>query len=884
MTAGLVALLLVATVPGEPVVPRLHVFQRAPVLDVNASDFPACSMVDLSRAPEPAGGCGRVFAGSDGHLYFEDGSRAIFWGINVAKTSVFQPHAVIDRAVDAIASAGFNLVRFHHLDDVTGLLPRDRAGKKERLDPAKLACLDYWIKCLGDRGIYVYLDLLDYRTFWPEEGVPDGPELGRGAKPYAVFDPKLIALQKAYARELLINHVNPLTGKTYAQDPAVLFIELCDENGLFRSWHEGLKLRPPYDAELQSMFDAWLRARYGDDNGLRQAWTDYRGDCCLAPDESLKGGTVRLATTPGCSPRHTDTALFFAHVHLSYFDQMRQALRTDGVRGLLLGGVADPSLPADLRAAADGLDFVGVNWYWAHPMFPDTKWKLPYLYNAFSPMTPGRLDDFPVTVAAARVYHKPLVVREWDACWPNPYRQAAMLSAAAYGSMQDVDAMILFCYGDDPAQRGVGLFDVSHDPTRWGLAAECATLFRNRLIPPAKRSVVIGWSQPDVLLHPLHPMAMPLHKLGYLCRVSNAFFDTDLKAKADLLIASGRSSAGKYPPDAAAMLFSNSPFADAYCHEKSDGLDAANGCTVATLPTARATFSFGGTIFNPGVTREHTATPAYFLPDIENTKGLRAIGKSTAANAAIGVRDMVHNRYYFKSLPADWTLRAAVDALGQITGDDALSHTNLDAGVLSSDDGKLMVDRDGNTLTIATNQIAALAGDVGGKALQAGALSLTTDTPNAAVVWLNLDSRPPAESTRWVLRMVSVAVNTGQDDRPDHDVRFGPVRRLVKPGGAPVLTLGTPGGHTVVSLAGHPVVALDLVNGTWELLRDGDDFYLWCDTPGVHIDLPLAQPGFVLTALAPDGKPVEAGPCPHPIEYPSGVLLLRASPAREGQQ
>ncbi len=890
MTAGLAALLLLSVLPAEPVTPRLNVFDRAPVLDVNAADFPACSMLDLAREPAPAGACGRVFPGSDGRLYFEDGSRAIFWGINVAKTSVFQSTDTIDRAVDAIASAGFNLVRFHHFDDVTGLLPRDRAGKQPRLDPDKLACLDYWIKRLGDRGIYVYLDLLDYRTFWPEEGIADGPDLDRGAKPYAVFSPKLLDLQIAYARELLIDHRNPLTGKTYAEDPAVLFVELCDENGLFRSWRDGLKLRPPYAAELQAGFNSWLHDRYGDDAKLREAWTDGRGACALSGEEALSANGVHLATTAGSSPRHTDTALFFADVHRRYFDALRQALRTGGVRELLLGGVADPSIPADLRAAASGLDFVGVNWYWAHPVFfPDTKWKPPFLFDAFSAMTPGRLDDFPVTVAAARVYHKPLVVREWGACWPNPYRGSAMLGAAAYGSLQDVDAMILFCYGADPDQRGLSHFDVSHDPARWGLATACAYLFRNRLLGPEKHTVTVGYSSADVLLHPLSPMVAPLHKLGYLSRVSNCFFDSDLTADADLLVSSGRSSAGKYPPAAAALLFANSPFADAYRHEESEGLDAANGCSVATIPSTRATFSFGGTIFDAGVTRDHVASPAYFLPDILNTKDLRPIGKSTVAGAALGVRDLAHNRYYFKSLPDDWALRAAVDALGQVTGDESLSHRALDAGLLSADDGHLIVDRGDNVLFISTDQVAALAGDLGGKALRAGPLAVTTDTPTAAVVWLNLDSRPPAESTRWLLRMVSVAVNTGQDVQPDHDDRFGPVARLVKPGGLPILTLGKAGGHTSISLAGHPLINLDLVNGSWELLRDGDDLYLWCDTPSAHIELPLVANPATVTALAPDGKPAggtpaEAGPRPQPIEYPSGVLLLRAGPVREGQQ
>jgi len=74
--------------------------------------------------------------------------------------------------------------------------------------------------------IYVYLDLLDFRTFTEAEGVVNAAALGRAAKPYAVFDNKLIELQQQYARQLLIEHVNPYTGLSYAQDPAVVMVEI----------------------------------------------------------------------------------------------------------------------------------------------------------------------------------------------------------------------------------------------------------------------------------------------------------------------------------------------------------------------------------------------------------------------------------------------------------------------------------------------------------------------------------------------------------------------------------------------------------------------------------------------------------------------------------
>ena len=876
--AAVVALALAASLSAADVPPpRLEIMARAPVLDVNAADFAASSMVDFGRPARPVGQCGRVFVGTDGRLYFEDGTRAVFWGINIAKSSVFQPREVIDRAVDAIAAAGFNLVRFHHFDDVSGLLPRERAGKKPRIDPDKLACLDYWIYRLGQRGIYVYLDLLDYRTFWPEEGVADGPQLGRGAKPYAVFVPRLIELQAAYARELLRDHVNPLTGKTYADDPAVLFVEVCDENGLFRAARRRQALREPYTRMLARMFSDWLRERYGSDEALRQAWTTAGSACALTAGESLAAGNIR-PSLDGAGPRQADTALFFAELHRRYFRQIRRAAAGDDA-AILFGGVTDPAVPADLRAAAEALDFIGINWYWDHPRFrPGHRWQMPYLYDNRSPMADDGLDDFPPTAAAARVAGRSLVVREWCPCWPNKYRPAALLEAAAFGALQDIDALILFHFSADPKHKAIGLFDVGNDPVRWGLAAAAGQIFRRRLVRPARRRVVIGYSLCDALAQPLQPMPSPLHKLGYFCRVANAFFDDELTVRgADLVVSSGRSAAGKYP-DSRVLLFSNSPVADPWKRTASEGLDAANGCDVATIPGVHEIFEFGGTLFDAGRRRELAVNPAYFLPDILNRPSLRAIGRGQDGRAAFGVRDVKRGRYCFKQLPGDLPLRAALDALGQLCDERAFGHRALDEGRLTADGGQIVIDRRRGLLLVQTPLAAAIAGDIGGKAIAAGPLALRTDTGQGAVVWLSLDGRPADKSRTWLLKMVSIAVNTGEKKR---FVRRGKtdVYMLEDAGGPPVTTLGHPGGRTVVELAGRPVVALDLVNGSWEIVRERSNLYLWCDTPGTKIELPLAPAQAHVTELR-DGRRVFLGLKPQPLQYPDGVRLLRVTPVR----
>ena len=58
------------------------------------------------------------------------------------------------------------------------------------------------------------------------------------AKALTYFNPRLIELQKEYARQLL-THRNPYTGNEYRHEPAVAIVELVNENSIVESWFSG---------------------------------------------------------------------------------------------------------------------------------------------------------------------------------------------------------------------------------------------------------------------------------------------------------------------------------------------------------------------------------------------------------------------------------------------------------------------------------------------------------------------------------------------------------------------------------------------------------------------------------------------------------------------
>ncbi|GAB4057227.1 carbohydrate binding domain-containing protein [Uliginosibacterium sediminicola] len=217
---------------------------------------------------KPAGREGFVSA-RDGHLWAGD-KRLRLIGVNIVFGSCFPSHQDAEGVAARLARIGVNIVRFHHMDSTPtprGLLQKDM----RTLDPAQLEKLDYFIAALKRQGIYSDLNLHVGRMYpgfasWGERA----PKYWKGVDNF--FAP-MIAQQKDYARDLL-NHVNAYTGKRYAEEPAVAFIEINNENGLLREWRSGSldEISEPYRGALQAQWTHWLGQRYAGDAALAKAW------------------------------------------------------------------------------------------------------------------------------------------------------------------------------------------------------------------------------------------------------------------------------------------------------------------------------------------------------------------------------------------------------------------------------------------------------------------------------------------------------------------------------------------------------------------------------------------------------------------------------------
>ena len=819
-----------------------------PVLDPNAMAFPRASLADFSDSvPAPAGTKG--FLQTDGaHFKWSDGTRARFWGINVANTSLQESDANIVSILRNFRASGFNLVRLHHFDERGGIIDQTKSDS-QHFDAARWKKLDFWIAKARENGLYVYLDLLDYRQFKTGDGVENVKAIGRSAKPYAVFDPKLIELQKEYARALMRTHRNAYTGLCYADDPTVVMLEIYDENGLFMRRALWRSMPQPYGARFKSMWNSWLRERYGTDDKLRAAWTQ-NGQSSLGTNECLGGGTVELPAmtwTPSqlkpadlpfaSSARKFDGARFAFDVHRRYFADMKSFLRDDlKIKIPLCATGRYDDLP-DLTSQSKELDFIGCNFYYDHPYWGTglPQWKLPSYYHGKNPLSDLGEQSMAATLGLARVSGKPFVVREWNYCWPNTNRAAGMIEAATFGAMQDIDAMILFVYETNPSAR-LGYFNVRSDPARWGMAALGGQIFRQGLVAPLKNRVVVPYSNVDLFTY--EKPYNPLYNLGWTVRMENAPFDGDhfdAPAGTDLILPTGRSATGQffgapsllYGRDLRSDGANNHAWAPAFWRD----FDMTPRGTTGT------SFAYNGVLYSTVEGRDQTRGMALDA-QILRARGLLPVGENADQTLSHGVWDAGRRRLAFTELRRDEVLRAALDAL-RLSGKIGLDPMESNRGIFRADTREVRRDAAVGRFEVLTPRLQVLAGNLrGGRGFARGLQ--VENASEGALVAMSLDGRPLERSRKFLVKMASDAHNS--DEIAGRDARFSRQKsgqfRLDALGNGPVGSGAKSSTSPLeVRLGDVPLLQLWQSGGAWELLVEPGKTTFWCDSPNAKFHL-----------------------------------------------
>ena len=511
----------------------------------------------------PAGKQGFV-AVSAGHLVTPDGKRFRMWGVNITgwtKGSALLPSKHdAEIAARSLAQLGVNCVRFQFLDltkqqqrspgevpttySPSGLLDVN-SDTSQAMDPDQLDRFDYFIAQLKQNGIYIDLNLNVGRRYKQGDGVHDYDLIGV-AKAITEFDPRLIALQKDYARQLL-THLNPYTKTEYRNEPAIAIVEMVNENSVLefwqRNWFRGKLTHgaPAFQLDLTPYYKALLSRQYND--WLKQTYSGPELDRLRASAGLHPGDSFPLTQRQDFDKTPKDVfyaeAAFYTHVESSFFEEMRTYLKqTLGVKSLLIGTNDHtyfiPGMP--LLRSTSRMDIVDAHVYWQHPAITGKR---------DTPMVNDPLHSIAVKLTRSTVANKPFSVSEVNEPFPSDYEAEMIPILAAYGAFQDWDG--IFIYTFEPKISGSWTpvigdhFDLAEDPVKIAQLPVGAMLFLHHDVEAARTTIERTYSSGQIneslrlapsespYYTPGFPLSLPLEHGSRIrcldCQPTEAFHD-----------------------------------------------------------------------------------------------------------------------------------------------------------------------------------------------------------------------------------------------------------------------------------------------------------------------------------------------------------------------
>ena len=560
--------------------------------------------LDFSHLLDAPAGCHGFVQVKKGHFYFEDGKRARFLGFNMATRSNTPTHEDADKLAERFASMGVNVIRLHAADAPLGdgagnwsscreapLLDYDK-GTTRVFNPEGLDRFDYLYAKLREKGIYLHIDLIVARAFLEGDDLEYPGSIPACMKRYPMYNARLIELQKEYARELLC-HVNPYTGLAMKDDPAVITVQMNNEETAIKGntgGDAGEEMKP-YRDEVAHRFGDFLLMKYHTREELKKAWTED-GVCALGEEEDPEKGTVRGIEgsfyqsvnepmgdwgAPEGPARYADFMEFGARMNRAFYQDMKDYLISLGVRvpivaSNLMAGAAD------VYGHTDG-DLMENNTYFNHPLLPvqnDTYMVFgPAEYVSTNPLTVqqgmGSMGTTLLSLASvAIVQGKPFMLSEWNEYGLHPFHSTAFVHTVAYACLNDWDGLILYNYNtsehpeDEPADGILTIFDAYNDPAliaQWGFMA---SMFLKGMVSPARNRVEVVYTQNDWKTLPnFH--AMPMCSMPYISAFRNVFLDGGERYEggADVAINAGFLNGGDLRDADHAVYYAWSPYRDA---------------------------------------------------------------------------------------------------------------------------------------------------------------------------------------------------------------------------------------------------------------------------------------------------------------------------------
>ncbi|MFO7959215.1 MAG: beta-galactosidase [Candidatus Brocadiia bacterium] len=449
-----------------------------PFEPTNATEPGVVGMADWLDAP--AGKHGYVQIDGDG-FSFEDGTPVVFWGVNNGSGGCAPNHEAARQRAAWYSRYGVNAVRLHKF---TNPCKDDRVST--RLKDDAWDRIDYYCARLRDKGVYYGWSHIYGHRIRPGDRdrllAYEELEQNTGGSTYGIVN---------YAKDLqdlhidltvnMLNHRNPYTGLRYAEDPALNFIELQNEDDIFFGPTQKATLKcPTYKRYLCKLFSDWLRERYGDHEGLVEAWGEKAINAYphFQEGEHLDKDNIypichhwyfgedglAAARQQGTEKRMLDTARFLYETQMDFYNRFVEAIRETGYRGPIVGSCwqAGGGVSHFYNLHAD----YSVGFIDRHNYFGGGGHRLGTQYTFTNESMLGNPGGHMLSTGKQQVMGRPFALSEWISKVPNEWVAEGPPIVATYGmGLQGWDASYHFAskggygnsgedaYGVDEARR-----------------------------------------------------------------------------------------------------------------------------------------------------------------------------------------------------------------------------------------------------------------------------------------------------------------------------------------------------------------------------------------------------------------------------------------------
>lgn len=503
----------------------------------------------------PAGKHGRIRAEGDQLIYNRKPIQ--LWGLNVSFAHCAPERNLAERRADFYAALGINSVRLHKYAEGPGWAGIMSPESNVEYDPEKLDRMDYFVAALKQRGIYTKLSPVFMMKLGPgdRERIPYMEELGemRGNR----LDPRHGSiyvseeLQDLLIEQVvkLLKHTNPHTGLTYAEDPAIAFLEIFNEDSaLFGGINGVLSRSPTLRKRTGERFADWLKAKYGTEEAFLEAWGpdalnhDALANQRVPQDESWAERRIYPVGNPWffdpdnlntsqkpIERRLLDTMRFLYELQNEFYAKAAKAYRQAGYQGELIASnwVAGRAMSHLYNLHSDYL----IGTIDRHNYFGESR---RFAFNNQSMLANPGGGMF--SASLNQVDGRPFMLSEWIHVERNENGVEGPAIIGAYGmGLQGWDVSYPF-QNSDEGTWSRGIFREAWDVT--------APNFMG-IFPAVSRQVLRGDVKPAVSTHfrNVHIPSLDEQKVGFDDKVTQAWdvktFDTEVFPSAALAASRG---------------------------------------------------------------------------------------------------------------------------------------------------------------------------------------------------------------------------------------------------------------------------------------------------------------------------------------------------------